>query len=352
MPRSCDDFGRLARLASGIDAASGLVRMAIISPIINVARLGIAMAIVLALNPRLSLISLAVIPVTACVSWFHAQRLMPIHRAIRQHVEAADAHAGEAFSRIRVVRAFRREAREIRKYVSKRHNVVRSEWYSGYRELLLWTFWGFILAGVPVVIAWYGGHLFLSGQASIGVLTAFNWYSMLLLDPVWQLVQSFSEVQGALAATERVFQVLLMPDDKPDHLDATDAPQTIHELRFERVEYEYRSGIPVLRELDFAVQGGAVVALVGRSGSGKTTVADLVARLHDPTRGRILLNGVDIRRFRLRIPVARNRSGVRLVPLARGICWPGTRAAPPADVALTHGCDPRTSTARTDHRCC
>src|SRR5262249_43013326 len=84
--------------------------------------------------------------------------------------------------------------------------------------------------------------------------------------------------------------------DKPD---AIAAPETVHEIRFEHVEFEYREGRPVVRDFDVVVPGGSVVALVGRSGAGKTTVTDLVARFHDPTRGRILLNGVDIRDFRL-----------------------------------------------------
>jgi len=94
--------------------------------------------------------------------------------------------------------------------------------------------------------------------------------------------------------------VMAMPDDKPDRPDARDAPATVREIRFEHVEFEYREGRPVVRDLNVAVPGGTVVALVGRSGAGKTTVTDLVARFHDPTRGRILLNGSDIRDFRLR----------------------------------------------------
>jgi ATP-binding cassette subfamily B protein/subfamily B ATP-binding cassette protein MsbA len=99
---------------------------------------------------------------------------------------------------------------------------------------------------------------------------------------------------------ERVFEVLAMPDDKPDRPDAVDAPPVVHELAFEAVEFEYREGRPVVRDFNVVVPGGSVIALVGRSGAGKTTVTDLVARFHDPTRGRILLNGRDIREFRLR----------------------------------------------------
>ncbi len=128
---------------------------------------------------------------------------------------------------------------------------------------------------------------------------AFQWYTFLLLNPVWNIVNSFSELQRSLAAMERVFEVLAMEHDKPDRPDARDAPRVVHEIRFDNVEFEYREGRPVVRDFNVRVPGGSVVALVGRSGAGKTTVTDLVARFHDPTQGRILLNGSDIRDFRL-----------------------------------------------------
>jgi ATP-binding cassette subfamily B protein/subfamily B ATP-binding cassette protein MsbA len=113
-------------------------------------------------------------------------------------------------------------------------------------------------------------------------------------------VNSFSELQRSLASMERVFEVLTMPDDKPDPPDAIDAPAVVQKIEFEDVQFEYREGRPVVRDFNIVVPGGTVVALVGRSGAGKTTVTDLVARFHDPTRGRILVNGMDIRQFRLR----------------------------------------------------
>src|SRR5687767_15426059 len=129
---------------------------------------------------------------------------------------------------------------------------------------------------------------------------AFQWYTFLLLNPVWNIVNSFSELQRSLAAMERVFEVLAMPSDKPDRPDARDAPQVVNEIRFENVDFEYREGQPVVQDFTVTVPGGSVIALVGRSGAGKTTVTDLVARFHDPTKGRILLNGVDLRDFKLR----------------------------------------------------
>ena len=292
--------GILSRLTGDIDSTTGLLQMAIVSPSISMIRLLIAMSVLFTLNTRLALVALAVIPGAVLISFTSAKRVRPIYRSIRKDAEHIDGRVGETFGGIRVVRAFRRELRELREYVRGRHIVIRKELFAHRRELWLWTSWGFALSAVNVAIVWYGGTLYLAGGASIGDIMAFQWYSFLLLGPVWNIVNSFSELQRSLAATERVFEVLAMSDDKPDKPDATDAPGVVHELEFQDVSFEYREGRPVVRDFSVKVPGSTVVALVGRSGAGKTTVTDLVARFHDPTRGRLLLNGTDIRNFRLR----------------------------------------------------
>src|SRR5689334_22266356 len=180
-----------------------------------------------------------------------------------------------------------------------RHTVLRKEMFAQRRETVIWTTWNLIMGVVNVAIVWFGGYLNLRGGASIGDIMAFQWYTFLLLNPVWNIVNSFSELQRSLAATERVFEVLEMETDKPDRPDAIDAPRQANEIRFEQVEFEYREGMPVVRDFSVTAPGGSVIALVGRRGAGKTTVTDLVARFHDPTYGSIPLRGVDIRQFRL-----------------------------------------------------
>ena len=292
--------GILSRLTGDVDTTTGLLQMAIVSPLLSVLRLTIAIGVLLSLNWRLALMAMAVIPGAMLLSFAFSRRVRPIYRSVRKDVEQVDGRVGETFSGIRVVRAFGREVLELLDYMRGRHTVLRKELFAHRRELVLWTSWGLLVAGVNVIIVWYGGYLNIAGGASIGDIMAFQWYTFLLMTPVWNIVNSFSELQRSLAAMERVFDVLAMEEDKPDRPDARDAPRVVEEIRFEDVSFEYREGRPVVRDFDVVVPGGSVIALVGRSGAGKTTVTDLVARFHDPTRGRIRLNGEDIREFRLR----------------------------------------------------
>jgi ATP-binding cassette subfamily B protein len=291
--------GILSRLTGDVDTTTGLMQMAIVSPSVSMIRLIIAVVVLMTLNWRLALAALAIIPGVMVISFVFAKRVRPIYRSVRKDAEQIDGRVGETFSGIRVVRAFRREIHELLDYMRGRHTVLRKELFAQRRELVIWTSWNLLLGVVNVAVVWYGGYLNLRGGASIGDIMAFQWYTFLLLNPVWNIVNSFSELQRSLAAMERVFEVLGMEHDKPDKPDAGEAPRAVNELRFEDVEFEYREGRPVVRDFSVAAPAGSVVALVGRSGAGKTTVTDLVARFHDPTRGRILLNGSDIRDFRL-----------------------------------------------------
>ncbi|HMC76379.1 MAG TPA: ABC transporter ATP-binding protein [Vicinamibacterales bacterium] len=291
--------GILSRLTGDVDTTTGLMQMAVVSPAVSVIRLLVAIVVLVTLNWRLALTALAIIPGVMLMSFTLARRVRPIYRSVRKDAELIDGRVGETFSGIRVVRAFRRELRELQDYLQGRHTVLRKELFAHRRELFLWTSWGLLISGVNVVIVWYGGYLNVMGRASIGDIMAFQWYTFLLLNPVWNIVNSFSELQRSLAAMERVFEVVGMEDDKPDRPGAGHAPPIVHEIRFEDVEFEYREGMPVVRDVNVTVPGGTVVALVGRSGAGKTTVTDLVARFHDPTKGRLVLNGTDIRDFTL-----------------------------------------------------
>ena len=291
--------GIISRLTGDVNMTSGLLQLGLISPGVSLIRLIIALGMLFYLNWRLALTAIVILPFVMGISYFVARRIRPIYRSIRSAAGRVDARVGETFSGVRVVRGFQRELFEERNHAIGRHAIVRQQLFAHRRELALWTVWGFLLSSINLVAIWFGGILQVNGQASIGDIMAFQWYAMLLLNPVWQIVNSFSELQRSLAAMERVFEVLSLEDDKPDRPEAIEAPTRVDELRFDDVSFHYNEDTPVLTELNMTVPGGSTVALVGRSGAGKTTVTDLVARFYDPVKGAISINGVDLRDIQL-----------------------------------------------------
>lgn len=292
--------GITSRLSGDIDNVSGLVQMAIISPGVAMIRIVFTFAILFWLSWRLAIAAMVVTPPLALASYFWSLKVRPIYRSMREDRALIDGRVNETFGGIRVVRAFRREPREEVTYATGHHTTIRKNLYAERLELVLGGVWGLIIPATCLLIVWYGGWLYLRGMAQIGDIFAFQIYAALLLQPIWQIVNSISQTQKALAAMERVFEILERPLDKPDAPDAVEAPNHVREIRLENVSFEYRAGTPVVRDFSLAVPGGSIVALVGPSGAGKTTLTDIVARFHDPTSGRILLNGTDLRRLRLR----------------------------------------------------
>ena len=273
--------------------------MAVISPGVAVIRLLLALAILLVINWKLALTALGVIPPIMLLSMIAIRRIRPIYRAIRKDVAYVAGRVAEAFQGIRAVRAFSGERREELEYNIGHNAITRMRLYATRREIVVWSTWGFLIALISVVITWAGGYWYLKGQATIGDITAFQVYILMLLNPVWQIVESMTELQRSLAAMERVFEVLNTPEDKPDRPNAIPLDQPIREIRFEHVSFHYQNGVDVIRDFNLVVPGGSTVALVGRSGAGKTTLTDLVARFYDPTEGRITLNGIDLRDYQL-----------------------------------------------------
>jgi ATP-binding cassette, subfamily B, bacterial len=291
--------GITSRLSGDIDSVNNLVNLALINPAIAAVRIVLTILIVIRLSSQLAIVSLILLPPLAMISFVWLKRVRPIYRSVREDRSTIDARVTETFGGIRVVRAFRREPREEQNYAVGHHTVIRKGLLAEWFEILLGTVWGLLIPGISVVVVWYGGHLVMSGRATVGDIFVFQIYAVLLIQPVWQLVSSISQTQRSLAAMERVFEVLSMQSDKPDAPDAADAPPAVREIRFEQVNFEYRKDVPVIRDFDLTVPGGSTVALVGPSGAGKTTITDLVARFYDPTSGVIRLNGIDLRQIKL-----------------------------------------------------
>jgi ATP-binding cassette subfamily B protein/subfamily B ATP-binding cassette protein MsbA len=291
--------GIVSRLSSDIDSITGLVQSAIISPAVAAMRIVLTLGILLYLSWHLAVVALILLPPIATASMLWTRRVRPLYRSVHQERTETDGTVGETFGGIRIVRAFRRENAARRAYAVAHHTIIRKSLRAQRMDLSLEAIWGIMIPLTNLLIVWYGGSLVMRGKLHVGDIFAFQIYSMLLLNPVWSMVQSISSTQKSLAAMERVFDVMNMAIDKPDLPEAIEAPATVDEIEFDRVGFEYRAGTPVIENFSLVIPGGSTVALVGPSGAGKTTLTDLIARFHDPTSGAILLNGTDLRKMKL-----------------------------------------------------
>jgi len=302
--------GIVSRLSQDTDKVTGLVQMAVITPGVAGMRVLLTVVVLFFISWPLAVIAGLMVPPIVLINMLYIQRVRPIYRTMAEERERIDARVTETFGGIRVVRAFRRERREERDYAVAHHTVIRKNLLAERMQLLVNAGWGLLVPATTLAIVGFGSYLVIRGRGTVGDIVAFQMYAVLLLHPVSMIVNSYSATQQALAALERVFDVLERKEEKPDVVGAVDAPRPIREIRFDHVGFEYRQGLPVLHDICLQVPAGTTVALVGPSGGGKTTITDLVARFYDPTEGAVQADGRDLRGIRL----ADYRSRLAVVP--------------------------------------
>lgn len=314
--------GIVSRLSGDVDLLTQLLQIAIITPVIGILKVLITLGALVWINWRMALAGSLVIPPLVALNIIYLRRIRPIYRSMRDDREAIDGRVAETFGGIRVVRAFAREKGETRDYAVGHQAVVRKELFARIMELVVSFFWGILLPIMSLIVIWYGGLRYLAGDVTIGGIIAFQMYLAMLFQPVSAIVESYAQTQQVLAAMERVFDALREPRDLPDAEGAIEAPAPPSPpyqapphsppyqgggrggfpctIEFHDVWFEYRADRPVLRGVSLRAAPGQMIALVGPSGAGKTTITNLVARFYDPTRGSIRLNGVDLRDVRLK----------------------------------------------------
>ncbi len=291
--------GILSRLSTDVDATAGLLQQALISPLLALLRLLVTVSIVFTLNATMAAVLLLVLPPVMLVQLRYSRRLRPIWRSLSQDRQDIDGRVSEGLLGVRVVRAFRRERLEELAYTQGHHTVMRKQLLATQMQRGIASIWELLLPLAQLVIVGFGGYLVIQGKTSVGVLVAFQAYLWRVFDPILQIANSISGTQRGLAALDRVCEVLDKPAELPDMPGALPAPRHVESLSFEHVSFAYGQGGPVINDFTLHVKGGMVVALVGPSGAGKTTLTDLLARFRDPTEGCLRVNGIDLRQLQL-----------------------------------------------------
>jgi len=263
-------------------------------------------------HPELTRTTLLVVPVVVGAAVFFGRRLRKISTGVQDKIAEATAVAEEAFTQIRTVQSFVQEEWEGARYGRKMSDVVRA---AVRRALVRGVFVGVItfalFSGVAVVL-WQGGRLVLAGVLTAGTLVSFLLYSVFIAAAVGALTSLFSSYQETVGAARRVFELLDTQPAIADPPDPRPLPQPVRgDVALDNVSFQYQPELPLaLERVSLRLAPGEVVALVGPSGAGKTTLANLVPRFWDVTSGRITLDGVDIRALRL----ADLRHSIGIVP--------------------------------------
>ena len=231
-------------------------------------------------------------------AWINSIR--PQFRVIRKQREQIDAGATVAFAGMRIVRAFSRQKREAGRFVTENNLMARQELYAWWWMRIVEMVWEALIPMASAALLFYGGWRVLEGHMTIGDLMMFLVYLLMLLEPLATLASSATQFQNSLSGLDRVLDILNEPREMPDVPGAVKADREAvrGEIAFEGVTFTYPGAkSPALDDVNLHVRPGQTVALVGPSGAGKTTLSNLVARFYDPERGRVTLDGRDLREY-------------------------------------------------------
>jgi subfamily B ATP-binding cassette protein MsbA len=292
-----------------------------------------SIAITASINWRFTLLALVVAPAAGVTAFILGRRIRQATRGVQQGLGEAGTVLEEALSAPRVVQAFAREDYEIERFSTRMRKSLREALRRAVVQALLGSFIGIISFAAVVIVVWFGGQEVLAGRLTAGDLIAFIFYLFLVIGPLTALTSLYSQIQAALAAAERVFELLDEPASPAlDDPSLPALPPIRGHVAYEHVSFTYPAAPPdagdatvgmsngasgsngpaapapqpplarppVLRDVTFEALPGQVVALVGPSGAGKTTTLSLLLRLYEIDTGAILIDGVDIRTVQVR----------------------------------------------------
>jgi ATP-binding cassette subfamily B protein len=292
--------GRLmTRVTSDVETLNELFSSGVVTIFGDAFTLVAIMGMMLAIDVRLALVTFAVIPLVWLTARIFRRRVRQAFGDIRVRLARLNAFLQERLSGMRVVQLFGREEDTARRFGVLNRDHLEAHLRSITIYAVFFPAVEVLTAVAMALLLWYGGLRVLDSTLTVGVLAAFIQYTRRFFQPLQDLSEKFNLLQSAIASSERIFALL----DEPVTVREPDAPVALPRpvrgaVRFENVWFRYSPTGPwVLRDVSFSASPGQTIALVGHTGAGKTTIVSLLLRFYDPERGRITIDGVDVRQL-------------------------------------------------------
>lgn len=290
MSRATGDIGEAERFV-------GIGLMDLIATLLLMVGVFVAMLLE---SPRLALLGLLPLPLLLANTLYFGFKVEPMFKRIQEQMGVLSSVMQESLTGIRVVKAFAREPHELSKFdrendewFNRRYDVIK-QWGNS------WPLMNYLIAVSIFLLLLFGGPMALNGDITVGTLFAMISYVLLLNTPVQRLGFLVNLAATAGASASRVFYIVNLPGEVVDSEGAFELPSMRGEVTFESVSFAYRGELSVLEQIDFHVSPGQRIALIGPTGSGKSTITNLIPRFYDATGGRVLVDGHDVRDLTLR----------------------------------------------------
>jgi len=289
----------MSRVTNDLGALEHFVTHGSALTVVDLLRLVGGTIVLFVLEPRLAAIVLIPVPILALAFRHYNTRIRPVYRNVRARLGDINAKLQDNLSGIRVIQAFARENLEHERFATESENYYRAR----VKGIRYWsTFFPairFLGSMGTVVVLGVGSWMVINGEMSLGTLVAFIAYITSFYEPINRLTEVDNIFQEAIAAGERIFELLDQTTDVTDAPGAVELSDISGKMEFQHVHFRYESGEKVLYDISFHVAAGEMVALVGPSGAGKTSIANLLCRFYDPIQGNVKIDDHDLRNVKL-----------------------------------------------------
>ncbi len=289
----------VTRVTNDVETINELIASVATSLLQDVALMGGVVVTIFILNPRLAIVALLTLPPVVLMTIFFRVKARDAYRKVRLWISRVNAYLAEHIAGVDVVRMFAREARSTREFVDKNGNLLRANLSEMYVFAVFRPLTNLFTSVSIGVVIYFGAGMVVQSVVTLGVLIAFLNLINKFYQPVMDISEKFTVLQSAMAGGERVFELLETDSTIPDSGSLKIADRPAGGIVFDHVQFAYKEDEPVLQDLSFRIEPGENVAIVGYTGAGKTTIINLLARMYDVTNGSILLDGADIRDYRL-----------------------------------------------------